>query len=62
MCFTDSGIVKESIPLQSEKADPQIISTELGIVTEVKPLKRNACSPMIVTELGIVTEVKPLQP
>ena len=37
--------------------------TELGIVTEVKPLQsENAKLRMEVTELGIVTEVKPLQP
>ena len=36
--------------------------TELGIVTEVKPMQFwNAEPPMEVTELGIVTEVKPLQ-
>ena len=37
--------------------------TELGIVTEVKPLQpEKAKSPISVTELGIVTEVKSLQP
>ena len=36
--------------------------TELGIVTEVKPLQFwKALLPMEVTELGIVTEVNPLQ-
>ena len=36
--------------------------TELGIVSEVKPVhSRKASSPIVVTELGIDTEVKPLQ-
>ena len=38
-------------------------STELGIVTSVKPSQpQNAPSPMEVTESGIVTEVKREQP
>ena len=37
--------------------------TELGMVTEVRPLQaRKASLPMDVTELGMVTEVRPLQP
>ena len=37
--------------------------TELGMVTEVRPLQpEKAMSPMEVTELGMVTEVSPLQP
>ncbi len=38
-----------------------MLVTELGMVTDVKPLQRkNAQSPMLVTEFGMVTEVKPL--
>ena len=37
--------------------------TELGIVTDVRPLQlEKAYSQMLVTELGIVTEVSALQP
>ena len=37
--------------------------TELGMVTEVRPLQpEKAAYPMDVTELGMVTEVRPLQP
>ena len=37
--------------------------TELGIVTEVKPVQPEKAEPPIeVIELGIATEVKPLQP
>jgi len=37
--------------------------TELGMVTEVRPLQlEKALSSMLVTELGMVTEVRPLQP
>ena len=40
-----------------------MLSTLLGIVTEVKPLQPwKAYSPMLVTLLPIVTEVKPVQP
>ncbi len=40
-----------------------MLVTELGIVTEVRPLQRlKVHSPMLVTELGIVTEVRLLQP
>ena len=39
-----------------------MLVTELGIVTDVKPLQpRKALLPMLVTELGIVTDVKPVQ-
>jgi hypothetical protein len=39
-----------------------MLVTELGMVTEVKPLQcQKASLPMLVTELGMVTEVKPLQ-
>lgn len=37
-----------------------MVSTLLGIVTEIKPLQLyKALLPMLVTELGIVTEVAP---
>ena len=40
---------------------PKLV-TELGIVTEVKPLQYSKhLSPKLVTELGIVIEVKPVQ-
>ena len=40
-----------------------MLVTELGIVTEVKPVQKpNAKFPISVTELGIITEVKPVQP
>jgi metal-sulfur cluster biosynthetic enzyme len=40
-----------------------MLVTELGMVTEVKPLQPSKASTlMLVTELGMVTEVKPLQP
>ena len=40
-----------------------MLVTELGIVTDVKPMQlQKASSPMLVTELGIVTDVKPSQP
>ena len=39
-----------------------MLVTELGIVTDVKPLQSpKANVPMLVTELGIVTDVNPLQ-
>ena len=48
--------------LQPEKALSPILVTELGIVTEVRPLQfSKAPSPILVTELGIVTEVRLLQ-
>ena len=40
-----------------------MLVTELGIVTEVRPLQpEKAPFPMLVTEFGMVTEVNPLQP
>ena len=49
--------------MQPEKQKPPKLVTELGIVTEVKPVQREKQdSPKLVTELGIVTEVKPVQP
>ena len=45
------------------KAPTPILVTELGIVTEVRPMhKKKALSPILVTELGIVTEVRPSHP
>ena len=39
-----------------------MLVTELGMVTEVKPVQYwKALLPMLVTELGMVTEVKPVQ-
>ena len=36
-----------------------MLVTELGIVTEIRPVQReNADCPMLVTELGIVTEIR----
>ncbi len=47
----------------SENALDPILSTELGIVIEVRPEHlAKALSPIIVTELGMVTEVKPRHP
>ena len=40
-----------------------MLVTELGIVTEVRPLQpKKAEPPMLVTELGIVTDVRLPQP
>ena len=40
-----------------------MVSTELPMVTEVRPLQsRKAELPMEVTEVPMVTEVRPLQP
>ena len=48
--------------VQRWKAPTPIFVTELGIVTEVRPVQlEKAPSPILVTELGIVTEVRPLQ-
>ena len=54
-------MVTEVRLVQPSKADQPIEVTELGMVTEVRPVQplkplRN------VTELGMVTEVKPVQP
>ena len=49
-------------PSQFKKAIFPILVTELGIVTEVRPLRpQKAPYPILVTELGIETEVRPLQ-
>ena len=43
------------------KASLSILVTELGIVTEVRPLHpEKEKDPILVTELGIVTVVRPL--
>ena len=48
--------------LQDEKADPPILVTEFGMVTDVKPLQpKKEASPILVTEFGMVTDVKPVQ-
>ena len=39
-----------------------MLVTELGMVTEVRPLQpENALPPMLVTELPMETEVRPVQ-
>ena len=49
--------------MQPLKALLSILVTELGMVTEVRPLQlEKAEYPMLVTELPMVTEVRPLQP
>ena len=41
-------------PLQPENAEPPMLVTESGIVTDVRPLQpENAELPMLVTEFGI---------
>ena len=48
--------------LKSNENITNYVVTELGIVTEVRPLQpKKAQSPIRVTELGIVTEVRSLQ-
>ena len=50
-------------PVQPSKAFPEILVTELGMVTEVRPVQSlKAPSPILVTNLGMVSEVKPVQP
>ena len=40
-----------------------MLVTELGMVTEVRPVQsENAPLSMLLTELGMVTEVRPEQP
>ena len=54
--------VTEVSPEQSEKAQPPIEVTELGMVTEVSPKQSEKAQPPIeVTELGMVSEVIPEQ-
>ena len=45
---------------QDWNAESSIVVTELGIVTLVRPLPKNASLPIVVTELGMSTLVRPL--
>ena len=46
-------------PVHAANACPAILSTNLGIVTDVRLLQPwNELPPMVVTELGMVTEVR----
>ena len=54
--------IKELTDACHKKGTPMLV-TELGMVTEVRPLqKANTPTPMLLTELGMVTEVRLLQP
>jgi len=58
-----SSTMMEVRPLQPEKADPPMLVTLLGIVTDLRPLQlEKVAYSMLVTLLGIVTDLRPLQP
>ena len=53
------GKVTEVKPEQLRKAFEPMVSTESGIMIEVKPVCWKALLPMVVTESGMVIEVIP---
>ena len=59
--LTDLPMVTEVRPPQRQKASVPMWVTELGMMTDVRPVELKAWLAMKVTELEIVIDVRPAQ-